>query len=215
MGRQPDGNQSDNGKSPRVKTWRIDDMPIYEIMVPKREDWQKLRDKQKPTVPKGAAKVSIGDAIAAVHKSYSLATVDQNINDTTKLLGDLDKYMEAIKKKYPGFVADVTKVTKNTKIHLKTMEDIAAAKKVYPTLYNNANYLFIKLQKQEGAPKQIAPHLLKLKGAADAIGLIDDAWAKKGKEAGGWNNKSENLKVYSDKDITDLTAFFNKAEPLF
>ena len=43
--------------------------------------------------------------------------------------------------------------------------------------------------------------------------MIDDEWEKKGKEAGGWNNKAENLKVFSAKDIADLTTFFNNAEP--
>ena len=128
-------------------------MPIYEILIPKRDDWQKMRDKQK--VPKGSAKVSIGDSIAAVHKSYSMNTLAQNIKDTDKLLSDLNTYLEMVKKKYPAFTADVTKVIKNSKVHLTNIKAVDLAKKAYPTLYNNANYLFIKTKTEEGAAKKI------------------------------------------------------------
>jgi hypothetical protein len=59
--------------------------------VPTREQWQKLRDTAK--VPRGAAKVSIGDSLAKVHKSLGLATVSANQKDTDQLIKNLDVYL--------------------------------------------------------------------------------------------------------------------------
>jgi hypothetical protein len=52
----------------------------YKNPIPAREAWQKLRDD---------AKVSIGDAIAKVHKSYTPKTISANVKDTEQLIKDL------------------------------------------------------------------------------------------------------------------------------
>ena len=185
-------------------------MPLYNILVPTRGDWQKKRD--AIPVPKGASKVSIGDSIDPVHKSFSLKTAAQNVKDTDKLLANLAVYRSAVEKKYPKAVPVVDKIVKDAKSHKKVMEDIAKAHAGYLAVVRNAETVFIQGERTKWAAgtKPLGVQMLTLKGYLDAMGLIDDPWAKLAKEAGGWMNKCENLKtVPSATDIKGLQTFID------
>ena len=186
-------------------------MPLYTILVLDRKQWQTKRD--AAGVPKGAAKVSIGDSIDPVHKSFSLKTAAKNVQDTDKLLANLESYKKAIDKKYPKFVAEVDKILKNARAHKRTMEDIVKAEAGYLKQVRNTEAVFI-FGKGNKWPakvlKELAAQFTKTKGFLDAMGLIDDNWAKLAKEAGGWMNKCENLKTApSDDDVKKMQAFID------
>ncbi|MFY9476480.1 MAG: hypothetical protein WAQ08_02235 [Aquabacterium sp.] len=186
-------------------------MPLYDILVPTRKQWQDKRDAAK--VPKGAAKVSIGDSIDPVHKSFSIKTAAKNVQDTEKLLNNLETYKKAVEKKYPKFVADIDKIMKGTRAHKKTMEDVAKAEAGYLKQVRNTEAIFIfgKNNKwPEKVIKELAGQFTKTKGFLDALGLLDDAWAKRAKEASGWMNKLENLKTApSDDDVKKMQVFID------
>jgi len=60
----------------------------YDFPIPTRAEWQKIRDGAK--VPKGAAKVSIGDAIEKAHKTFtpdSIFRQSQGHSKTRRRLG--------------------------------------------------------------------------------------------------------------------------------
>ncbi|MGE5115994.1 MAG: hypothetical protein ACM3N6_05815 [Betaproteobacteria bacterium] len=185
-------------------------MPLYTMLVPTRTEWQKKRDAAK--VPKGAAKVSIGDSIDPVHKTFSLKTAAANVTQTDKLLANLATYRSAIEKKYPKFVPELDKIIKKTRDHKKVMEDIVKASGGYLKAVRNTEAVFIhgKNTKWNGGLKPLAAQFQATKGYLDAMGLIDDDWAKRGKEAGGWMNKCENLKTApSESDVKGMQAFID------
>src|ERR1700752_268649 len=110
----------------------------YQMPIPKRDAWQTLRDNNK--VPKGAAKVSVGDAIAAVHKSFDIKTTDKNIAGTENLIKVLDSYLATVKTKYPKFEDVVKKnVRKKAENHLIFMKDIKKAKMEYYPRYSKVD----------------------------------------------------------------------------
>jgi hypothetical protein len=95
----------------------------YVNPIPTRAEWQKLRDGAK--VPKGAAKVSIGDSIEKAHKTFTPGTISANVKATEQLIKDLDAYIAATKTKYPGFESVVKdKVRKKAASHLTFLKDI-------------------------------------------------------------------------------------------
>ena len=185
-------------------------MPLYTILVPTRAEWQKKRDAAK--VPKGAAKVSIGDSIDPVHKTFALKTAAQNVKDTEKLLANLVTYRAAIEKKYPKFLPELDKVIKKTRDHKKVMDDVVKASGGYLKAVRNTEAVFIhgRNTKWAGGLKPLAAQLQATKGFLDAMALIDGAWEKRGKEAGGWMNKCENLKTApSESDVKGMQAFID------
>lgn len=151
----------------------------YKNPIPSREVWQKLRDTNK--VAKGAAKVSIGDSIAKVHKSFAPDTISTNLKDTEQLIKDLDVYIAAIKKKYPDFETIVNdKVKKKAQSHERFLNDIVKAKTEYYPRYKEANETWKTLKNGGGGtPKDLAAKLQRLKGCVDAFALIDDDWEAK------------------------------------
>lgn len=154
-------------------------MVQYKMPIPSRKEWQTLRDKNK--VPKGAAKVSIGDDIDAVHKTYSLATISSNQKATDKLVKDLDLYIATIKKKYPAFEAVVTKeVKKKADSHLRFVADQLKAKTEYYPRYSAVQTTFKELTGGKGKPKDVAKAMERLLGCLAAFALVEpDNWDKK------------------------------------
>jgi hypothetical protein len=155
-------------------------MSLYTMLIPSRTDWQKLRDTNH--VPKGATKVSIGDAIEKAHKSYSLKNIATHKKDVEKLIADLITYAASIKKKYPVFEPIVnTKVKKKADDHLKLINDIVTAKTQYPQHYADAAQVWKEVNDNppKKTMKDLAGKVQSMKGCVDAFALIDDDWAAK------------------------------------
>jgi hypothetical protein len=188
---------------------------FYIHPVLSREDWQKKRkNPPKWDVPKGVSKVSIGDAIAAVHKPLSLAKIDENVKDAEKLVAALTTYIDTIKKnpKYAPFAPEVEKIKKQAGFHVQSMKNIQAKKAEYPKKMNEANYIYAQLFRKnpDTKPKDLAAKLDFVGPAVQAFGLIDDDFKAVSNEAVGWVNKCTAAKVLSDDDITKLGKFLAK-----
>ncbi len=183
-------------------------MALYTCLVPKREDWQKLRDGATPKVPKGAVmSVSIGDDIAKVYEAFNADLVDKGIEKTEKLIKDLDKYKEAIKKKYAHFVPSVEKVKKKAGDHLKVLQDIRTAKAQLPNYVGTAQQTHFDVKAARATTKELAKNLLEVKGRLDCIGLINDEVAKLARTTQGFVNLLENQSDFNkltDKQRSDL-----------
>ena len=152
-------------------------MPAYDMLVPTREQWQTIRDTAK--VPKGAAKVSIGDSIAAVHKSFTPDTLSKNVKDTEQLIKDLDTYITQTKAKYPAFEAEVKKVRKKALDHQKAMESILKARELYYPRYSATLEAYKQVKSGNGKPDKIASKIEELRGCIAAFSLIDPKWMAK------------------------------------
>jgi hypothetical protein len=153
----------------------------YKNPIPTREEWQKLRDNAK--VPKGAAKVSIGDSIAKVHKSFTPDTVSANVKDTEQLIANLDAYINQTKAKYPAFEAIVkTKVRKQAANHLSFLKDIVRARTEYYPRYTAAMNAYKEVKAGKAKPKAIADKLEQLRGCVDAFALFDSKWTERKKQ---------------------------------
>ena len=158
-------------------------MVQYRMPIPTRKEWQTLRDKNK--VPKGAAKVSIGDDIDAVHKTYSLATMSSNQKATDKLVKDLDVYIATVKKKYPAFEAVVTKeVRKKATDHLRFVADQIKAKTEYYPRYSALQAAYKELTAGNGKMKDVTKAMERLLGCLAAFALVDP---------GNWDKKRQGL----------------------
>ncbi|HEY7008236.1 MAG TPA: hypothetical protein VH395_04815 [Jatrophihabitantaceae bacterium] len=164
-----------------------------------RQEWQKLRDGNH--VPKGAAKVSIGDDIAALHDSFNLATMSKHQAATTKLLKDLDVYLATIKPKYPAFEQVVTKQVKTkTQAHKRFVDDQIKAKTEYYPRYSGVMEAYKQLTLHgKGKPKDVAKAMERLLGCAAAFAMVDPA---------KWDPKRQGLnRVMSEFERADaLTA---------
>lgn len=155
-------------------------MPQYTMPIPDRKSWQQLRDKNN--VPKGAAKVSIGDDLDAVHKSLSLTTLSKHEQALSKLLKDIDAYLIVIKSKYPKFEPIVTKELKNkAQRHKSFVADLVKATTEYYPRYAAVSEAYKQLKfHNKGTPKDIAKAMERLLGCAAAFALVDPAkWDKK------------------------------------
>jgi hypothetical protein len=85
-------------------------MPKYRMAVPTRQQWQQVRDSNE--VPQAAAKLSIGDDIDAVHRTFGLSTMSKHQTATAQLIKDIDVYLATVKKQNPAFEQVVTKELK-------------------------------------------------------------------------------------------------------
>ncbi|MCC6590422.1 MAG: hypothetical protein IT168_27265 [Bryobacterales bacterium] len=177
---------------------------MYKIPVPTRAEWQTLRNNAK--VPKGATKVSLGDAIEKVHKTFSLSTISANIADTTKLIQAATTYAAEVAKKHPGFDKTVTdKVKKKAELHLAFVKDIMKAKTEYYPRYSAVATAYKDVKAGNGQPKTIASKLEQLRGCVDAFSLVDTKWESRGKLAKNCHvlcGSSTNL-TDDDKKIMD------------
>jgi uncharacterized short protein YbdD (DUF466 family) len=155
------------------------------LHVMTRAEWQKLRDGAK--VPKGAGgRVSIGDSIEAVHKSYSAATVTKNEAATQQLIRDIDSYVAAIKTKHPTFAPVVIKKLRAGAVsHLALLKTINAAKTDYYPDFVKVQQLLAKGDQTTNGDLHKA--FTKLKGDASVLGdALDDAvWKKRARTGGG------------------------------
>lgn len=150
-------------------------MPLYDIPIPDRNAWQTLRNNAH--VAKGAAKVSIGDDIAAVYKTFSMATLSKNLDATKKLIDDLDKsYLPAIKKKYPQFEKVVTaQVRKQAVNHKKFIETVIHGKSEFYPSIKKVQTAFDKIVKNQGGTvKDLENALDRLQAVMEAFEFIDD-----------------------------------------
>jgi hypothetical protein len=156
-----------------------DTMVQYKVPIPNRKEWQTLRDKNK--VPKGAAKVSIGDDIDAVYKTFSLATMSSHQKATDKLVKDLDVYIATVKKKYPAFEAVVTKeLKKKADAHLRFVSDEIKAKTEYYPRYSGVQTAYKDLTAGKGKPKDVTKAMERLLGCLATFALVEpDNWDKK------------------------------------
>ena len=183
----------------------------YKNPIPTREQWQKLRDDNH--VPKGAAKVSIGDSIAKAHKSFTFATIQANQKDTQQLINDLDSYIAATKKKYPAFEAVVKdKVKKKAESHLTFLNDIVKAKIEYSPRYTEAMNAFKALD-NGGTPKNLAGKLQRLKGCVDAFALIDDGWEQKRPKVQSVFQICDSVATLSDTNKQSVKTLFTELAP--
>lgn len=185
----------------------------YKNPIPSREVWQKLRDTNK--VAKGAAKVSIGDSIAKVHKSFAPDTISTNLKDTEQLIKDLDVYIAAIKKKYPDFETIVNdKVKKKAQSHERFLNDIVKAKTEYYPRYKEANETWKTLKNGGGGtPKDLAAKLQRLKGCVDAFALIDDDWEAKRPKVQSVFQICDSVAVLSDTNKQSIETLFTELKP--
>lgn len=147
----------------------------YDFPIPTRAEWQKLREAAK--VPKGAAKVSIGDSIEKVHKSFTPETISANVKDTELLITNIDAYINQTKAKYAAFEAVVkTKVRKPAANHLAFLKDYVKARTEYYPRYAATVKAHDAVLKGTGKPKDIASALEQLRGCVDTFGMVDPKW---------------------------------------
>jgi hypothetical protein len=143
--------------------------------IPTREEWRKLRDAAK--VPRGAAKVSIGDSLAKVHKSYGLATASANAKDTDQLIKDLDAYVVTIKKKYPNFEPIVQKQVKDkAQSHKLVLDEVFKAKRDYYDYFKN---LEKEWDKGNGSMKNVGAAMQPLLRCVTTFAQFDRAWERR------------------------------------
>ena len=166
---------------------------MYKIPIPTRADWRKIRDEQK--VPKGAAKVSVGDTLDKVHKSFSLKTLSVHINDLHTLDIVMGMYTESIKTKYPKFPAVIkTKVLTPLKTHRDTMNEIVLQKtKWYPS--HSAFMKQMELVKAgQASAKTLVPKLAPIMKIMESYAQMDAVWV------GRYANVRESAKLCASKD---------------
>ena len=184
----------------------------YTYPIPTRDQWQKLRNDAK--VPKGAAKVSIGDAVEKAHKSFTPDTIGANAKATEQLIKDLDVYTAAIKAKYPAFETIVKdKVRKKAVSHLAFVRDIEKARGEYYPRYNEARETFKGLKNGTGKPKDLAAKLQRLKGCVDAFALIDPHWEAKRPKVQSMFQICDSVPALSQTHITGLDNLFVELKP--
>jgi hypothetical protein len=184
----------------------------YTYPIPKREDWQKIRDGAK--VPKGAAKVSIGDSLEKVSKSFTPDTIGANVKATEQLIKDLDSYTASIKAKYPAFETVVKdKVRKKAVSHLAFLKDIEKAKGEYYPRYSEALETYKELKGGTGKPKDLAAKLQRLKGCVDAFALIDPKWEAKRPKVQSMFQICDTVPALSDTHKTGLDTLFVEMKP--
>lgn len=152
--------------------------PMYAYPIPTRAQWQTLRDSNH--VPKGAAKVSIGDALDKAEKSFSLDTLQANAKATDDLIKALTSYMATVKTKYPAFekIVDM-KVKKKAESHKRFLDDMVKAKVEYYPRYTAVSQAFNNAKNGSGTVKQLKDAFERLKGAIDALALMDASLATK------------------------------------
>ena len=147
-------------------------MPQYSVPVPKREDWQKLRDKNH--VAKGATKVNMGASIERVHDSFSLATISKNQQATVQLLKDVDVYIAGITAKYPTFVPIVTtNVKAKAQNHKRFVDDVVKAKTEFYPRYAAVEKAWSNLEFRNGPMKAVKDALERLLGCAAAFAMVE------------------------------------------
>lgn len=185
----------------------------YTMPVPTRAQWQTLRNSNK--VPKGAAKVSIGDDIEKVHSTFSIDTIDANMKATQKLITDLNSYMTATHAKYPNFQNVVkNQVQKKAENHLRFLEDIVKAKTEYYPRYSEAVQTFKSVRDGNGAtPKQLAAKLQRVKGCVDAFALIDATWEAKRPQVQSMFQICDSVATLSDTNKQSLETLFQQLKP--
>lgn len=147
-------------------------MPQYEMPIPTRQQWQKLRDRNK--VPAGIAKASIGDSIDSVHKTFTLATMSKHQQAVIQLLRDADSYLVVVKKRFPAFEQTVTReLRKPADAHRRFVEDQLKAKIEFYPRYQAVIESYRKASSGKAGPKDVAKALERLLGCAAAFALID------------------------------------------
>lgn len=178
--------------------------------IPTRAQWQKIRDDAK--VPKGAAKVSVGDAIEKVHKSFKPTSIAANKTDTQKLLDVLDSYIKTVKAKYPAFETVFnTKVKDKATRHMAFLDDIIKARTEYSPRYQAVANAYKAYINQTGTPKQIASAIEQLRGCIDAFVLIDPGWAERGKTARKCHIFCNNSAALSQENDATMKQFLKDA----
>ena len=186
-------------------------MPKYDMPLLTRSDWQKKRDTAK--VPKGAAKVSIGDSIEKVHKSFGPNTLSANIKDTDQLVKNLDAYMNETKTKYPGFQAEVKKVRLVAKGHLDTMKSIEEARVAYYPRYSAMVETYKKVKNDQLKADKLADAIEKVRGCVAAFSMIDPKWMAKQQMVLQWHKHCGSVETLTEKDKTGLEAMINDLKP--
>ncbi len=183
-------------------------MAKYEMPVPTRGEWQQLRDGAH--VKKGAAKVSIGDSIEKVHKSFAPDKVATNIADTQKLVNNLDSYMNDTKAKYPAFQDKVKTVRKHAANHLAFMQDMQKAKNLYPTRYATALQEYNTLKAHGGKPSKLGSALESFRGCLDSLAMIDPHLATKQQMVRQYHTLCASAEALTDHDKTGLDKMFEE-----
>jgi len=186
-------------------------MPKYDMPVITRGDWQKKRDAAK--VPKGAAKVSIGDSLEKVHKSFGPTTLSANIKDTEQLLKNIDAYMDATKTKYPNFQADVKKIRLVVKGHLDTMKSIQEARVAYYPRYSAMVETYKAVRDGTKKPEKLASAIEGVRGCVAAMAMIDPHWMAKQQMVLQWHKHCGTVDSLSEKDKTGLEAMIKDLQP--
>jgi hypothetical protein len=150
-----------------------ENMPQYQMPVPTRQQRQQLRDRNK--VPQGAAKVSIGDDIEAMRKTFGLSTMSKHQAATAQLLKDLDLYIATVKKKYPAFEQIVTKELKRkAEGHKRFVDDQLKAKTEFYPRYSAVQEPYKQHSLRGiGKPKDVAKAMERLLGFAAAFAMVD------------------------------------------
>ncbi|MGB0127144.1 MAG: hypothetical protein WBP72_05835 [Rhodocyclaceae bacterium] len=174
--------------------------------VPTRSAWRRQRD--AANVSKGAAKVSIGDALDEFHKSWNARKLDGNLIDTRQLLASLDTYVATIRKKNPKFASEVEKIRRKVDVHKGILEDVVKAKTSYYPTYAEIAKGFVKVKLRAAdapTPKDLTPAITKLKGLIDTMGLVDSSLEEKHKTMRGLflNFDGGNLKEWRKSEDDD------------
>lgn len=145
----------------------------YQMGIPTRAAWQKLRDNAK--VPKGAAKVSIGDSIEKVHKSFQPTSLSVNIADTKKLIANLESYIKDTKTKHPKFEAVVrADVLNKATAHLAFLDSVIAAQMAYYNHYSAAKKIYDTISIRKARPQDLVVPLTALKHCIETLAPVDE-----------------------------------------
>jgi hypothetical protein len=115
-----------------------------------RDQWQKARAdtaKNGGVVPKGAARVSIGDGLDTFHKANKKSVAD-GIKAATALKKDIQVYKKAVKDKYPKWY---TRVEKQVEYNLDAYLDDTSRLPTYVNAYKQRRNKAAEVMTQLGA----------------------------------------------------------------
>jgi hypothetical protein len=189
-------------------------MPKYDMPIPTRQEWQKLRDTNK--VPKGAAKVSIGSAIEKVHKTFGLSSVSKNQAATAQLIQDVDAYLVTIKKKYPAFEPIVTRQVRNKAVaHQRYADDLVKATTEFYPRYRAVQDTYTKVTlRGQGTPKDVANAMERLLGCVAAFATVEpSSWEVKRKGFNRVMSEFGRADVLTQGHKTQFEKIMNEIKP--
>jgi hypothetical protein len=194
----------------------------FEVQVYTREKWQKKRDEAK--VPKGAAKVSMGDALDKFHKAAAKG-FDQGEAEAKNLEKAIADYKKQIDKKYADFVKKVVgqiefnldQYTTYCKQRQTARDNFNNAYKVIRGLWPSLKTTYAKW-KEAGSQgsfkdkdiKNLADCFLKAGAAAKGLAIEDDSFKERAASFEGTGRAVDGADTLSDNLVTVIDKLLEK-----